>query len=682
MGVLGSSRATAGAVWGIVFWSAYGIVEYFLYSVVPLFQRSSGVFTMTAWKLTGVLFDCYWILGAICGALFTVAFDRWDRTSFADCEDEFECGRRPAALSLLVAVCLNLVRSIGIGHYGLGMLGVAAALGIAIVWCMRRPGSRLAQWVDYNPFLLGLLLLGPLWVAAELMDPYSFPIRRLMGGGLCLIAVPIFNRLLRQIQRWPAHLHFVSGMAVLAIIVVTSGFKSGERQQFPGVSVPSMADPGRPPVILVSLDTTRADHTSLASYSRNTTPKLAEFAREATVFPNAVAAYDMTLGSHASMFTGVYPSWHGAMLNGGRPQPLGDRLPTMAGILSRKGYFTAAIVANTAFLTRRWGLARGFHLYDTKSSVTLMAGEWPFELRQGLRALLDYFIPTSDFDLMFRSGEQINSAAFRTLADSAVRDRSFLLFVNYMDAHSPFLPPAPYDTQYLGDQPRVPFSKYQATRQHNDACSRGELSRLAAEYDGGIAYQDQSFGQLVQWLKERGIYDRALIIVTGDHGEVLGERGQLGHGISVYADELNVPLLVKYPHQTSGSVVAAPASHVDLLPTVLDVVGYEIPQHVQGRTLRDAVNLEHRAVLGESDSARALVVDGWKLIAHANGRRELYAVDRDRAEARNLYGTGAAGSDVLEAALRQFEQRLPKAAAQDMADPAEVRKLKSLGYLQ
>jgi arylsulfatase A-like enzyme len=252
-----------------------------------------------------------------------------------------------------------------------------------------------------------------------------------------------------------------------------------------------------------------------------------------------------------------------------------------------------------------------------------------------------------------------------------------------MDAHTPYLPPEPFDSQFLGTRPQIPFSKYQEVSHNRGRFTRDEYARLAAQYDGGVAYEDHAFGELMQWLKEHGIYNRALIIAVGDHGESLGERGgNLGHGLSVHDEELHVPLLIKYPHQTEGTVVKTPVSHVDLLPTILDTLNYPIPGHVQGRSLRHPEEIGHREILGESQWAQALFFDGMKLIVHSDGGRELYDVAHDRGEGQDLYAAGNGRAVPMEAAFRQWAERMPGVRAPAPTDLKELRRLKSLGYLQ
>jgi hypothetical protein len=249
----------------LVFWSAYGIVEYFLYSAVPLFQRPNGIFTMTHWRLSGLLFDCYWILGAITGSLFAVALGPWDRRKVTRREDAFDCGRLPASLSLLAAVSINFLIASPSGHLGSAVVGVSVGFGALILYIMRRPDSRLAGWIEFHPFLLAFVLISPMWVSTDGLEAFSFN-TRVAGAALSLAGLCLVNRMLRSRPRWPAHLHFVSGMALLAIMVLICAFHSGEHKLPPLARTPFQPDPGRTPVVFVSLDTTRADHTSVGGY--------------------------------------------------------------------------------------------------------------------------------------------------------------------------------------------------------------------------------------------------------------------------------------------------------------------------------------------------------------------------------------------------------------------------------
>jgi len=311
-----------------------------------------------------------------------------------------------------------------------------------------------------------------------------------------------------------------------------------------------------------------------------------------------------------------------------------------------------------------------------------------------MRPLMCLAMPAKDFDTTFRRAGEVNDDVFRLLDLNS--QHPLFLFVNYMDAHSPYLAPL-----HLQDKFRVGptlgldglnDTMLQAAR--DNGRDFPELLQLRAQYDAGIAAEDEAFGALMQRLKARGIYDEALIIVTGDHGETFGQRGLMVHGTSVYADQTPVPLAIKYPRQKTPAVVTQSVSHVDLLPTVMDTLGYPAPAHVQGQSLRAVAGLAaDRAVFTESfpttdfpggdRTDRAIRYGSMKLILSTTGRLELYDLARDPAERNNLYSFDNPHVAVLEPLLRQWIRQIPKADKKATpADEKELLRLKSLGYTQ
>jgi arylsulfatase A-like enzyme len=663
-------------------WSAYAIVEYVLLSVIPLFLGPHGVFTSGHWHFSGLLFDGYWILGALTGAAAGTAVRNWSLSPNRATARRLDLGRLPATLGLLIAVQVNLCFAFPTGGFALLTLAVAAALSGTIVWVLRHPESSLVDVVEFHPLLLAFLLIAPTWLSTEALEDFSLGIKIAVVATV-LPATFGLNWMLRGAPRWSAGAHFLSSLALAALVVFGSGFKSGAHKVFAAPPPSALADPARPPVVLVTFDTTRADHMSLYGYSRNTTPYLTQFAGGATLFTDTMAAGDMTLTTHASMFTGVYPSWHGAEVypvSEGGPHALDGRLPTLAGILSAQGYSTAAVVANSAYLVPRWGLDRGFGTFSVQNVVEVTSSKRPFQLRHGIRLLLSWAVPATDLELRYRRAEDINAEALRVLSYPSFHNRSFFLFVNYMDAHGPYRPPPPFDTIFLGGPARGNLWHFPAELHRN--ISNGDLERSAALYDGGIAYQDFAFHQLIQALKRQGLYDRSIIIVVGDHGEAFGDHGAWGHGTSVYDSQVSVPLVIKFPGQTTASVVRTPVSQVDLLPTVLDTLGYPLSPDTQGRSLRNPGALDSSPVFAESSAGMALRWGGMKLIAPTAGRREAYNLGSDTGESRNLYSHGAPGIAAIDAAFDQWLRLLPHQTKSSPVDPRELRRLQGLGYVQ
>ncbi|HUJ20218.1 MAG TPA: sulfatase, partial [Bryobacteraceae bacterium] len=456
-----------------------------------------------------------------------------------------------------------------------------------------------------------------------------------------------------------------------------------------------------PNIILITLDTVRADHTSLYGYERDTTPNLRRLAAQSTVYTHAISPGDMTLSSHASIFTGLYPSWHRAHFEQGYNwgRPLDTRHLTLADILSGKGFDTAAMVANYLYLAPGFGLDRGFAYHDS-SGPSVFLGKTPrFLLRERVRNFLIRFEKPWEFDAMFRRAEEINRSALAFLEKEKSQGRKFFCFLNYMDAHTPYLPPGRYATLYPGYDPGIDTNRYNDLEEKvltlRRPISGHERRHLVSQYDGGIAYMDWALGELVKELKQRGLYDNTLLIVTSDHGEAFGEKAMMGHALSVYQDMVRVPLLIKYPGESAPELADETVSLTDLMPTILSVLGYQAPENLQGRSLwKTAPDSE---VISESfvhpllstrtprfqRSQQAIFSGSLKFIRSSNGERELYDLSRDPNEEHNLFTCRP--TDGFELKLVQY---LKAAAVDNRRQPQahttteNIEKLKSLGYVQ
>lgn len=309
----------------------------------------------------------------------------------------------------------------------------------------------------------------------------------------------------------------------------------------------------RPPIVLVTLDTTRRDALGPYNGLADLTPTLDELARQATVYDRAYSTAPWTLPSHASIFTGLYPSKHGA---GVTKRGLGD-LPTLARLLAREGYIAAGFSSGDLSASR-FGLAQGFHLYRDPDQFETPGGR----LAGYLDELLDEY-----------------------------GDHTLFLFVNYFDPHALYQAPAEWNEKLnvpaLEEKVRGQPAWAQLATGEMTGWRRfveGEveptpegLEYLRAAYLAEVAYTDHLLGRLFDKLREKGIYDRALIVVTADHGELLGEGGYFSHGARLDPELVEIPLLVKWPGQTEGRRSARLVSQVDLFPTVLRAAGVAPP---------------------------------------------------------------------------------------------------------
>src|ERR1700680_262575 len=293
--------------------------------------------------------------------------------------------------------------------------------------------------------------------------------------------------------------------------------------------------PPPPNVILITLDTTRADRMGFLGSKLGLTPNLDPLARQSVVFTHAYSQVPLTTPSHATILTGTYPQFHQVNDFG---VALAEDLPYAPYIFRGNGYHTAAFVGSLVLdpATRSApGFDRGFATYDAGFH----------RRRQG----------EDRYEAIERRGGEVIGRALEWL--NAHPKGPYFLWVHLYDAHDPYDPPEPYKTKYA-----------------------------AAPYDGEIAYVDAAVGKFVGQLRARGLYDGALIAVMADHGEALGEHGETTHGIFLYDETIRVPLLFKLPRERyAGKRIDSRARLVDVLPTILEAVGIAIPHDVQGESL-------------------------------------------------------------------------------------------------
>jgi arylsulfatase A-like enzyme len=313
-----------------------------------------------------------------------------------------------------------------------------------------------------------------------------------------------------------------------------------------------------------------------------------------------------------------------------------------------------------------------------------------------VRNLLASCLEPWQYDAIFRRAEEINDAGLTVLDRENAQHHKFFLFLSYMDAHAPYLPARSFATLYPGRDFKVTARHYPAMERQvlsgKRALTESERPHVISQYDGGIAYMDACLGTLIEQLKQRGLYDNTLLIITSDHGEAFGERAIMGHGLSVYQNEVHVPLIVKYPRSTAEEEISDPVSPVDLVPTILDVLGYGVPKGVQGHSLRGPVH----DVMSESfvqpfvskwnpkylKADQAIVSGSMKFVESSTGTKELYDLSRDPNELHNLLPGGP--ESALEAKLVEFMQaaRGSKKFQQPQVGSKTLENLKSLGYLQ
>jgi arylsulfatase A-like enzyme len=419
------------------------------------------------------------------------------------------------------------------------------------------------------------------------------------------------------------------------------------------------APPGARNVVLIVWDTVRASYTSLHGYERDTTPNLAAWARKGVRYDRALAPAPWTFPSHTSFFTGQWPF----RLNSQWKYALDASHPTLAEYLGSRGYQTAGFVANTDCCNYETGLDRGFaHFEDyalTPRSLLgrTVAGKWILE------KLLSF---GDEYDkkwigLQSRGAREINGALLDWLGRRR-RDRPFFAFLNYFDAHAPYIAPAGYQGRF-GMRPRTP-GDYRVlvdfTTMDKNRITKRDVWLARDCYHDCIAFLDDQLGRLLDELQGRGLLGDTDVIITSDHGEEFGEHLYFGHAYNTNLDAIAVPLVILSPRAPGGRVVSSPVSLRDLPVTVVDLLGLSAGSPFPGRSLTAYWDLgpgqhpeitspalteqaELAAFQAQPRSGRehpgfqmSLVASGHHYIRHGMGLEQLYDLRIDPSERVNL----------------------------------------------
>ena len=454
-----------------------------------------------------------------------------------------------------------------------------------------------------------------------------------------------------------------------------AGCSPGERED-PG------NDQGPQCVVLISLDTLRADRLRLYGYERDTAPRLDALARESVVFATVAAQATQTLVSHKSIFTGKYPlrllgeTTHADLARLSSLNQPADYLVAafqdlkgelLIGGLRERGYVTAAFT-DGGWMRREMGFADGFDVFDDRGGH--LAGILP--------------------------------RAYKWLAQH--RRRRFFLFIHTYDTHCPYTCREPYNSLFCPDHTRhIPLEGMCGKPElMNQRLTEADRQAISDHYDGGIASADAWVGELLDKLRELKLYDRALIIVTSDHGDSLGEHDQIGHG-GLYLEQLLVPLIIKFPAgwQVGPGVITDPVEMVDVLPTVYEACGLEVPEGLDGRSLLPLVRegeTQRRFLVAQTtfregrrsltNPAKRAVLDPgrWLLIHDARTPSlELFDLQADPRGLTDVAGQAPAELGQLLAVLTAHDQsssegRFIRPEPAPMSEELK-RQLESLGYV-
>jgi choline-sulfatase len=410
------------------------------------------------------------------------------------------------------------------------------------------------------------------------------------------------------------------------LAIVATALSMWECRRSPAVSFPGA------PIILISIDTLRADHLPIYGYRSVDTPAIDSLRADSILFENAYTHAPLTLPAHASLMTGLLPPAHGVRDNLGYRLD-GTQHPTLARVLKADSYATGGSVS--AYVLRRaTGISDGFDFYDdvkTTAADTESAGTVQRPGREALGALLSWI------------GEH-------------QQDPHLFAFLHLYEPHLPYEPPEPYKSRY------------------------------PSAYDGEIAEADAVVGELLDALRKDGLYERAIVVLLSDHGEGLGDHGEADHGILLYREVLHVPLLIKLPGGARrGSTETNVVGLVDILPTLCALVGAAAPPGIAGRALISAAPIAEGVVYSETyypqihlgwSALQSLVDVQWHLID--GPRPELYDWPRDPGERTDVAGAHESVRGAMQAAIARRKGKLAQPAA---ADREETERLQALGYL-
>jgi choline-sulfatase len=439
---------------------------------------------------------------------------------------------------------------------------------------------------------------------------------------------------------------------VLAVLLILEVCFAAQPPRSPRKPTAASLDSAHPNIILITLDTTRADRMGFLGSKRGLTPNLDAMAKQGIAFSRAYSHVPITTASHTTILTGTYPQFNRVNDFG---IPLSPRLPYLPDLLHAQGYHTGAFVGSLILDPLDGtapGFDRGFEVYD--------AG---FHLR---RHGMDRYKSVER-----RAGDVVNHALAWL---SQLPNGPFFLWVHLYDAHDPYDPPAPFKARFAS-QP----------------------------YDGEIAYADSAVGKLIDEIRKHGLYDETLIAAMADHGESLGAHGENTHGILLYDETLHVPLLFKLPaSHAAGKRIDARVRLVDVAPTILQEAGLPVPKEMQGESLSAMMTKKPAAgpdgtAAGDEDRSAYAETDyphrafGWSsLRALRSGKylyvrapeRELYNQTSDPDAAHNLAGGAKAVADTIAAQLDAFRSRTSQTLVElAKPDAEQTQKLQALGYV-
>lgn len=518
--------------------------------------------------------------------------------------------------------------------------------------------------IGFAVFSCVALLL--LWKTNHTLLPGFWHPKSLFGNAVLVSFLGLLGYLLFW-RHWVPRIHFSPGKflnraavcALLLLAVFNTAMYVDENHN----------TPRSPNIILVLVDTLRADRLGCYGFPEGTSPNIDAFSADSIQFEQAIAAAPWTSPSIASIITsqsaatlGIMLAWHSSLMN------LANRFVTMAEICKENNYLTKGIISN-ALIARKTGFGQGFDSYDEENALGHDHISSPSVTRKAIAFV------------------------------EANRDRKFFLFLHYFDPHCNYIPHGGYNRvpDYAGPlNSEIPITDLLDMAPY---MSQHDIDYLRNNYESEIHYTDRHIGMFLDRLRKLDLYDNALIIFTSDHGEEFFDRGNyyIGHTETLYQELIHVPLLIKLPGASEKTIVPQAVDLIDLLPSVMDFCKLKLPEGDQfaGEVFdlqRPRLYPEEKPIFSDTCHPvlrmRSVIRQGWKLIDYPNMRlKKLYDLKRDPLEKENLYGSCEQVSDQLEALLQQWKAPTnmpvdtPPRDEMGFSDKEKAR-LKALGYMK
>ncbi len=576
----------------------------------------------------------------------------------------------------------------------IGALAVLAATGVAVA--LRRDSAPLARgaarWAALSLIATAMVRAAKLWIGI-----HNTGIDAWLGKNQGWIAAFVFaacaiaasreiteGRALLRLTRWLA----AAGLAFTLcapLVCMIEGAAGAERRPSQGVIRPSARHPD---IILVTADAFAANHASFLGYSRPTTPNLEKLAKEADVFEHYYANSNFTTASVNSFMNGVRPWTHRAIqFLTMVPAEIADE--GLVARLKRSGYQTDAVWTNSLaapFLNRsdRWLDASAFAQvhYSGPAISSVACTRFP------------HFIPVTELGAFITTTKVVDRVAILlgvwTMTDQNALEPAFsqarklirardplhplFLWIHLMRPHSPYAAPAPFLGRFNeGAMMRTRFDSTPTTEFFASKADDDRVAPFAGRYDESLEYFDSRLGEFIDWLRSQGVLDKAMLVVSSDHGESFSHRYGAHAGPMLYEDVIHVPLIIKEPSQASGRRIETLCEQIDLMPTILDLAGVAAEGPVEGRSLEPAIrgkrmegpvfamNFEQNSPFGQLTTGSVAMIDGrWKYVRYLGHLRgplipkltdSLYDLQADPGETRNLASVEAAAADRMRAAI-------------------------------